>query len=143
MAKKTVKAVVKLYIPAGQASPAPPVGPSLSPYGVAIMNFCKEFNEKTRDRAGDIIPVVVTIYTDRTYTMELKTPPVSFLIKKMLGLEKGAADPKRQKVGKLTRAQVEEIARMKFRDLNVKDLSGAIRVIEGTARSMGVEVEQE
>ncbi len=143
MAKKAVKAMVKLYITAGQASPAPPVGPTLSPYGIAIMNFCKEFNEKTKDRAGDIVPVVVTIYADRTYSMELKTPPVSFLIKKALGLEKGSSDPKRTKVAKLNRAQLEEIARIKLKDLNTQDLADAQKVVAGTARSMGIVVEQE
>ena len=140
--KKPVKAVVRLMIPAGEATPAPPVGPAISPHGINIMQFCKDFNEKTKDQKGFLIPVVLTIYQDRTYSMELKRPPVSQLIKKALQLEKGASDPKRQKVGRLSRKQLEEIARFKLPDLNTEDLEAAIRIVKGTCRSMGVEVEE-
>ncbi|MHA2620658.1 MAG: 50S ribosomal protein L11 [bacterium JZ-2024 1] len=140
MATKPVKAVVKFQIPGGQASPAPPIGPALSPHGVNIMNFCKEFNEKTKGQQGIIVPVVLTVFVDRTYHMELKTPPAAVLIRMAAGIEKGAGDPKRQKVGRITRKQAEEIARQKKNDLNTDSLEAAVRIIEGTARSMGVEV---
>ncbi len=139
MAKKIV-AYVKLQIPAGQATPAPPVGPALGQHGVNIMDFCKAFNARTQKMAGTIIPVVITVYSDRTYTFITKTPPASFLVAKAAGVEKGSGEPNRNKVGKITRAQVEEIARTKLPDLNTTSLEAAISTIEGTARSMGIEV---
>jgi len=139
MAKK-VKAVLKLQLPAGQATPAPPVGPALGQHGVNIMAFVKEYNERTAHQAGTVIPVEITIYEDRSFSFVLKTPPVSELIKKALGLEKGSPSPKDQKVGRLSREQVEEIARIKMQDLNAYDLEAAMRIVEGAARSMGVEV---
>jgi large subunit ribosomal protein L11 len=140
MATKPVKAVVRFQIAGGQASPAPPIGPALSPHGVHIMNFCKEFNEKTRSNQGLIVPVVLTVFVDRTYHMELRTPPAAVLIRMAAGIEKGAGDPKRQKVGRITRKQAQDIARQKLKDLNADSLEAAVRIIEGTARSMGVEV---
>jgi large subunit ribosomal protein L11 len=139
MAKK-VKAIIKLLLPAGTAPPAPPVGPALGQHGVPIMNFVKEYNEKTAHLAGQIIPVVVTIYEDRSFTFVLKTPPAADLLRRAAGIEKGAADPKRQKVGRVTREQIREIAQLKMPDLNARDLEAAMRMIEGTARSMGIEV---
>ena len=139
MAKK-VRAIVKLQLPAGKATPAPPVGPALGQHGVAIMNFCKEYNEKTAHLAGQIIPVVITVYEDRSFTFVLKTPPAADLLRRAAGIEKGAADPKRQKVGRVTREQIREIAQVKMPDLNAPDLEAARRQIEGTARSMGIEV---
>jgi len=142
MIRKPIKAVVKLQIPAGQANPAPPVGPSLSQHGLNIMAFCKEFNEKTKNKAGYLIPVVITVYEDRTYSFEIKNPPVSQLIKRALSIEKGSGDPKRSIVGKLSKAHLEEIARTKQGELNARSLSSAMRIVAGTARSMGVEVEE-
>ncbi len=139
MAKKVV-AQIKLQIPAGQASPAPPVGPALGQHGVNIMEFVKAFNEKTRGQEGMIIPVIITVYQDRSFTFELKTPPASVLLKKAAGIEKGAHSTKKEIVGKVTRKQVEEIARMKMPDLNTTDLEAAMRMIEGTAKSMGIEI---
>ena len=139
MAKKVV-AQIKLQIPAGQASPAPPVGPALGQHGVNIMEFVKAFNEKTRGQEGMIIPVIITVYQDRSFTFELKTPPASVLLKKAAGVEKGAHNPKKEIVGRVTRKQVEEIAKMKMPDLNTSDLQAAIRMIEGTAKSMGIEI---
>ncbi|NPV30109.1 MAG: 50S ribosomal protein L11 [Firmicutes bacterium] len=139
MAKK-VTAVVKLHIPAGKATPAPPVGSALGPHGVNIMAFCKEFNERTAAEAGMIIPVEVTIYQDRSFSFICKTPPASILLKKAAGIESGSGEPNRKKVGKVTRAKVREIAELKMRDLNAADLEAAARMIEGTARSMGIEV---
>ncbi|WP_448574700.1 50S ribosomal protein L11 [Thermomicrobium sp.] len=139
MAKK-VKAIVKLQLPAGKATPAPPVGPALGQHGVPIMNFVKEYNEKTAHLAGQIIPVVVTIFEDRSFTFVLKTPPAADLLRRAAGIEKGAADPKRQKVGRVTREQIREIAQLKMPDLNARDLEAAMRMIEGTARSMGIEI---
>uniref|UniRef100_A0A7C5VVY9 Large ribosomal subunit protein uL11 n=1 Tax=Thermomicrobium roseum TaxID=500 RepID=A0A7C5VVY9_THERO len=139
MAKK-VKAIVKLQLPAGKATPAPPVGPALGQHGVPIMNFVKEYNEKTAHLAGQIIPVVVTIYEDRSFTFVLKTPPAADLLRRAAGIEKGASDPKRQRVGRVTREQIREIAQLKMPDLNARDLEAAMRMIEGTARSMGIEV---
>lgn len=139
MAKK-VKAIVKLQLPAGKATPAPPVGPALGQHGVPIMNFVKEYNEKTAHLAGQIIPVVITIYEDRSFTFVLKTPPAADLLRRAAGIEKGASDPKRQKVGRVTREQIREIAQLKMPDLNARDLEAAMRMIEGTARSMGIEV---
>jgi large subunit ribosomal protein L11 len=137
---KKVRAIVKLQLPAGKATPAPPVGPALGQHGVAIMNFCKEYNEKTAHLAGQIIPVVITVFEDRSFTFVLKTPPAADLLRRAAGIEKGAADPKRQRVGRVTREQVREIAQLKMPDLNATDLEAAIRQIEGTARSMGIEV---
>lgn len=141
MAKK-IKIVVKLQADAGKATPAPPIGTALGPQGINIVEFCKEFNEQTKDKMGLIIPVEVTIYEDRSYTFILKTPPAAILIKKALGLEKGSANPKKDKVGKLTRAQVTEIAETKLPDLNANDIEAAKKIIAGAARSMGVEVEK-
>ena len=139
MAKKIV-GYIKLHIPAGKATPAPPVGPALGQQGVNIMDFCKNFNARTASQAGMIIPVVVTVYADRSYTFITKTPPASILLQKAAGVEKGSGEPNRNKVGKVTRAQVEEIAKTKLPDLNAGSLEAAIRIIEGTARSMGIEV---
>lgn len=139
MAKK-ITAVVKLQLPAGKATPGPPVGSTLGPHGIAIPMFTKEFNEKTAAQAGLIIPVIITIYADRSFTFELKTPPAPVLIKKACGIESGSAKPNRDKVAKITRAQVEEIAKMKMPDLNAANLESACSMIAGTARSMGVTV---
>ena len=139
MAKK-VLAQVKLQIPAGKATPAPPVGPALGQHGVNIMDFCKSFNAKTQGSEGLIIPVLITVYQDRTYSFITKTPPASVLLKKAADIAKGAAEPNRVKVGRVTRKQVEEIARTKMPDLNAASLEAAVRIIEGTARSMGVEI---
>ncbi|HDI60529.1 MAG TPA: 50S ribosomal protein L11 [Desulfobacteraceae bacterium] len=139
MAKK-VMAQVKLQVPAGKATPSPPIGPALGQHGVNIMDFCKAFNARTGGQEGMIIPVVITVYQDRTFTFITKTPPASVLLKKAAKIAKGAADPKRDRVGKVTRAQVEEIAQLKMPDLNADDLEGARAIIEGTARSMGIEV---
>ena len=140
MAKKVV-AEVKLQIPAGAANPSPPVGPALGQRGVNIMEFCKAFNAQTQAQAGLIIPVIITVYADRSFTFVLKTPPASVLLKKAAGIEKGSGEPNKKKVGKVTRAQVEEIAKTKLPDLNAASLDAAIKTIEGTARSMGLEVE--
>ena len=140
MAKKQVAAVVKIQIPAGQASPAPPVGTALGPHGVAIMDFCKDYNAKTEDKRGQIIPVEISIYEDRTFSFVLKTPPTPFLIRQAAGLEKAANDPGREVAGTITKAQVEEIANQKMPDLNAIDLEGAMQQVEGTARSMGIKV---
>lgn len=139
MAKK-VTAVIKLQVPAGQANPSPPIGPALGQHGVNIMEFCKVFNEKTKGQEGTIIPVVITVYQDRSFTFVTKTPPASVLLKKAAQIVKGSGDPGKEKVARVSRSQIEEIARLKFPDLNVSDLSGAIKTIEGTARSMGVEI---
>jgi large subunit ribosomal protein L11 len=133
-------AQVKLHIPAGKATPAPPVGPALGQHGVNIMDFCKAFNAKTQKQEGLIIPVVLTVYQDRTFTFITKTPPASILLKRAAGLAKGSGTPNRDKVGKVTREQVEEIAKTKMPDLNANDLPGAIQIILGSARSMGIEV---
>ena len=140
MAKK-LQAVVKLQLPAGKATPGPPVGSSLGPHGINIPGFTKDFNEKTRDQEGMIIPVVISIYSDRSFTFIMKTPPAPVLIKKELGLESASAKPNKDKVGKLTMAQVEKIAKIKLPDLNAGSLEAAMSMIKGTARSMGVEVE--
>jgi len=139
MAKKVV-AQIKLQIPAAKATPAPPVGTALGPAGVNLMDFCKTFNSRTESQAGLIIPVVVTVYADRSYTFITKTPPAAILLMKAAGLEKGSGVPNRDKVGKVTSKQVEEIARQKMPDLNAESLEAAMRTIEGTARSMGIEV---
>jgi large subunit ribosomal protein L11 len=135
-------AQIKLQVSAGQANPAPPVGPSLGQHGVNIMEFCKQFNERTKQDMGLIIPVVITVYQDRSFTFITKTPPASVLIKKALGLEKGSGEPNRTKVGRITRAQVREIAQLKMPDLNANDVEAAMRQVAGTARSMGVDVEE-
>lgn len=137
---KRIDGMIKLQIPAGQANPSPPVGPALGQRGVNIMEFCKAFNSKTQDKTGFIIPVVITVYADRSFTFITKTPPASELIKKAAGLEKGSAIPNRDKVGEITSSQVEEIAKTKFEDLNAVDIDAAKKIIEGTARSMGVVV---
>ncbi|MGB9840880.1 50S ribosomal protein L11 [Thermovenabulum sp.] len=139
MAKKVV-AMVKLQIPAGKATPAPPVGPALGPTGINIMNFCKEFNEKTAAQAGLIIPVEITVYQDRSFTFILKTPPASVLLMKAAGVEKGSGEPNKNKVGKVTKKDIKEIAELKMKDLNAASLEAAMRMIEGTARSMGITV---
>lgn len=139
MAKKVIK-IVKLQVTAGKATPAPPIGPALGQAGVNIMMFCKEFNARTADQPGMIIPVVITVYEDRSFTFELKTPPASVLIKKSLGIESGSGEPNKKKVGTLSRAKVREIAEQKMVDLNAADLEAAMRMVEGTARSMGVVV---
>lgn len=139
MAKK-VRAIIKLQLPAGQATPAPPVGPALGQHGANIMAFCKEYNEKTANQAGSIVPVEITVYEDRSFVFIMKTPPASDLIRKTLGIEKGSAQQKREKVGVLTRDQVRKIAEAKMRDLNANDIDAAMKMVEGTARSMGVDV---
>jgi large subunit ribosomal protein L11 len=139
MAKKVV-AQIKLQIPAGKATPSPPVGPALGQHGVNIMEFCKSFNAKTQSADGMITPVVITVYADRSFTFITKTPPAAVLLLKEAGLPKGSKTPKREKCGKIARAKVEEIAKLKLPDLDVKDLEAAIRTIEGTARSMGLDV---
>jgi large subunit ribosomal protein L11 len=139
MAKK-VLAQVKLQVPAGQANPSPPVGPALGQHGVNIMEFCKTFNAKTQGQEGLIIPVVITIYADRTFTFVMKTPPAAVLLKRAAGIAKGSGEPNRTKVGEVTRSQVQEIAETKMPDLNTTSLEAAIRIIEGTSRSMGIKV---
>ncbi|NLL51679.1 MAG: 50S ribosomal protein L11 [Peptococcaceae bacterium] len=139
MAKKVI-GLVKLAIPAGKANPAPPVGPALGQHGVNIMGFCKEYNEKTKDQAGLIIPVEITIYEDRSFTFVLKTPPASVLLKKAANIQSGSAVPNKQKVAKVTKDQVKEIAEIKMKDLNAASIEAAMRMVEGTARSMGIEV---
>ena len=139
MAKKVITQI-KLQIPAGKANPSPPVGPALGQHGVNIMEFCKAFNAKTQNQEGLIIQVVITVYADRSFTFITKTPPASVLLKKAAGLVKGSGEPNKNKVGKVTPAQVREIAQTKLPDLNANDLDAAIRIIEGTARSMGIEI---
>jgi large subunit ribosomal protein L11 len=140
--KKPIQGLVKLQIPAGSANPAPPVGPALGQQGVNIMEFCKQYNERTKDvEKGLPLPVVITVYKDRSFSFITKTPPASVLIRKAAGLAKGSPVPNKDKVGKLTKAQIKSIAEMKMPDLNAVDLAGAMRTIAGTARSMGVEVE--
>jgi large subunit ribosomal protein L11 len=140
MAKK-VKAIIKLQIEAGKATPAPPVGPALGQHGVNIMAFCKDYNEQTGSQAGSIVPVEITVYEDRSFTFITKTPPASDLLKRALGIEKASSAAREQKVGTLPREKINEIARIKMKDLNAIDLEGAARIIEGTARSMGIDVE--
>ncbi|MBO8169376.1 MAG: 50S ribosomal protein L11 [Thermoanaerobacteraceae bacterium] len=139
MAKKVI-GLIKLQIPAGKANPAPPVGPALGQHGVNIMGFCKEFNEKTKQDAGLIIPVEITVYEDRSFSFITKTPPAAVLLKKAAGIETASGEPNRQKVGKVTKDQVREIAELKMKDLNASSVEAAMRMIEGTARSMGIEV---
>ncbi len=140
MAKKKVKAMVKLYCPAGQANPAPPVGPALGQHGVNIMEFCKAFNERTKNQAGLILPAVLTVYEDRTFTFIVKTAPSSVLLKRAAGIAKASGTPNKEKAGKVTRQQVREIAQQKMVDLTASDIENAIRTVEGTARSMGIEI---
>jgi large subunit ribosomal protein L11 len=142
MAKK-VKSTLKLQIAAGKANPAPPIGPALGQHGVNIQEFCTKFNEATKDMMGDIVPAEITVYEDRSFTFVLKTPPASDLLRKAAGISKGSGEPNRNKVGKVTRKQLEEIAERKKEDLNAYDVSEAARILAGTARSMGIEVEKE
>ena len=137
---KVIKTVLTLQIPAGQANPAPPVGPALGQHGLNIQDFCTRFNEATKDKAGEIIPVEITVYVDRTFDLKFKEPPVSDLLRRAAGVEKGSGNPLKNKVGKVTRAQVEEIAKRKLPDLNTQDLQAAMKMVEGTARSMGIEI---
>jgi len=139
---KKVKAIIKLQIQAGQANPAPPVGPALGQHGINIMAFCKDYNERTSSQAGSIVPVEITVFEDRSFTFITKTPPTTDLLKKALGMEKGSSASGREKAGKLSRAQLREIAEFKAKDLNATTIEAAERIIEGTARSMGIEVEQ-
>ncbi len=141
MAKK-VKAVIKLYCQAGAANPAPPVGPALGQHGLNIMEFCKQFNEKTKSQEGLTLPVIITAYQDRTFTFIIKSPPCSVLLKRACGVAKASGVPNKEKVGKVTLDQVREIAQMKAKDLNAKDLEGAVKTVKGTARSMGIDVEE-
>ncbi len=138
---KEITGYIKLQIPAGAANPAPPVGPALGQHGVNIMEFCKAYNAATQSQAGMVVPVVITVYSDRSFTFVTKSPPASVLLKKAAGLAKGSGVPNRDKVGKVTRAQIEEIVEVKKDDLNAHDIDAAVRIIEGTARSMGIEVE--
>ncbi len=139
MAKK-LKAIVRLQLEAGKANPAPPVGPALAGHGINIMAFCKEYNSRTANRAGEVIPAEITVYTDGSFTFILKTPPAAVLLRKAAGVEKGSGVPNKDKVGKVTRKQVREIAEIKMKDLNAIDLEGAMKQVEGTARSMGITV---
>lgn len=139
MAKKAV-AMIKLALPAGKANPAPPVGPALGQHGVNIMMFCKEYNAKTADQAGMVIPVEISVYEDRSFTFVLKTPPASVLIRKAAGIDRGSAEPNRKKVGSLTKAQLQEIAQTKMPDLNANDIEAAMKIVAGTARNMGVKI---
>lgn len=140
MAKK-IKTVIKLQLPAGKANPAPPVGPALGQHGLNIQEFCTKFNEATKDKMGDIIPAEITVFEDRTFTFILKTPPASDLLRKAAGVEKGAANPLKEKVGKITQLQLREIAEKKMPDINANDIEAAMKIIAGTARSMGIKVE--
>jgi large subunit ribosomal protein L11 len=137
---KKVKANVRLQIEAGKANPAPPIGPALAAHGINLMAFCKEYNARTSDRMGDIIPADITIYTDGSYKFVLRTPPAAVLLKKAAGIDKGAAEPNKQNVGEITRAQLREIAQTKMKDLNAVDIEGAMRQIEGTAKQMGIKI---
>jgi large subunit ribosomal protein L11 len=137
---KKLKAIVRLQITSGKANPAPPIGPALAGHGINLMAFCKEYNARTANRMGEIVPAEITIYTDGSFTFVLKTPPASVLLKKAAGVEKGSAQSPREKVGKVTRAQIREIAEMKMKDLNAVDIEGAMRQIEGTARNMGLDI---
>lgn len=141
MAKKVI-AEVKVQLPAGKATPAPPVGPALGQHGINLMQFCKDYNAKTADKAGQVIPVVVTVYADRSFTFVIKTPPVSDMIKKAIGVEKGSGAPNKTKVGTLSQKQLRDIAQAKMQDLNASNVEAAVRLVEGTARSMGVETEK-
>jgi large subunit ribosomal protein L11 len=142
MAKK-VAATIKLQVKAGQANPSPPVGPALGQHGVNIMEFCKAFNSRTQNQEGMIIPVIITVYADKSFSFITKTPPASVLLKQAANIAKGSPEPKREKVGTVNASQIEEIAKLKFEDLSAVDLTGAIKIVEGTARSMGITVENE
>lgn len=137
---KAIKTIIKLQLPAAQANPAPPVGTALGPHGINLAQFCQQFNEATKEMAGSVIPAEITIFEDRTFEFKLKTPPASDLLKKAAGVEKGSGNPLRDKVGKVTRVQVREIAEKKMSDLNAKDINNAMKIVEGAARSMGIEV---
>ncbi len=139
---KKIKAVVKLQIPAGKATPAPPVGPALAPQGINIAEFCKKFNDLTKDKIGFTVPLEITVYEDRTYDLKMKQPPASELLKKAAGIEKGSGEPNKKKVGKISREQLKKIAEQKMADLNTDDIGQAMKIIEGTARNMGIEVEK-
>ena len=141
MAQKKVKTIIKLQIPAGKATPAPPIGPALGQHGLNIQDFCTKFNAQTKDKGSDIIPVEITVFEDRTYKFKMKTPPAAELLKKAAAVKKGSGQTLKEKVGKVTKKQIEEIAKKKMPDLNAKDLAGAMRIIEGTARNMGITVE--
>ena len=138
---KRVLTQIKLQIRGGQANPAPPVGPALGQHGVNIMDFCKTFNEKTKDKMGTVVPVVITVYEDKSFTFVVKTPPAAVLIKKALGIPKGSGEPNKEKVGKLSKNQVKDIAEIKMPDLNAMDIESAMKMVEGTARSMGITIE--
>ncbi|MFA5986076.1 MAG: 50S ribosomal protein L11 [Parcubacteria group bacterium] len=142
MAEKKIKTIIKLQIPAGKANPAPPVGPALGQHGLNIQEFCSQFNEASKERMGDIVPVAITVYEDRTFKFVMKTSPASDLLKKAAGAQKGASNPVTDKVGKVTKAQVREIAETKMEDLNAANVESAMKIIEGTARSMGITVEE-
>ncbi|MCX6384271.1 MAG: 50S ribosomal protein L11 [Actinobacteria bacterium] len=139
MAKK-ITALVKLQVTAGQANPAPPIGPALGQHGINIMEFCKQFNEQTVSQTGTVLPVIITIYADRSFSFITKTPPAAVLLKKAINVDKGSKEPNRSKVGEISKAQVEEIAKLKLKDLNARTVEAAVKVIEGTARSMGVKI---
>ncbi len=139
MAKK-IAALIKLQVTAGQANPAPPIGPALGQHGINIMEFCKQFNDQTANQTGTVLPVVITVYADRSFSFITKTPPAAVLIKKAAGIEKGSKEPNRTKVAEITKAQVEEIAKLKLKDLNARKVEAAAKIIEGTAKSMGVKV---
>jgi large subunit ribosomal protein L11 len=139
MAKK-ITALVKLQVTAGQANPAPPIGPALGQHGINIMEFCKQFNEQTVSQTGTVLPVIITIYADRSFSFITKTPPAAVLLKKAIGVDKGSKEPNRSKVGDISKAQVEEIAKLKLKDLNARTVEAAVKIIEGTARSMGVKI---
>lgn len=139
MAKK-ITALVKLQVTAGQANPAPPIGPALGQHGINIMEFCKQFNEQTVSQTGTVLPVIITIYADRSFSFITKTPPAAVLLKKAISVDKGSKEPNRSKVGDISKAQVEEIAKLKLKDLNARTVEAAVKVIEGTARSMGVKI---
>ena len=139
---KAIKTIIKIQIEAGKATPAPPIGTALGPQGVNIQQFCQQFNEATKTMTGDVVPAEITIYEDRSFDFKLKTPPASALLKKAAGIEKGSGDPLKKKAGKVTRVQIREIAGKKMVDLNAQDIDAAMKIIEGTARSMGIEVEK-
>lgn len=139
MAKK-ITALVKLQVTAGQANPAPPIGPALGQHGINIMEFCKQFNEQTVSQTGTVLPVIITIYADRSFSFITKTPPAAVLLKKAISVDKGSKEPNRSKVGDISKAQVEEIAKLKLKDLNARTVEAAVKIIEGTARSMGVKI---
>lgn len=141
MAKKILKQI-KLQIPAGKANPAPPIGPALGQAGINIQEFCTRFNNESKAKMGDIIPTIITVYEDRSYKFIMKTPPASALLKKAAGIEKGSKEPQKDKVGKITKQQLEEIAKVKMQDLNANDLEGAMKTVAGTARSMGITIEK-